>query len=324
MTKQLIRIALLLAAGSLASFACAQGAYPTKPIRFVAPFPNGGTSDVICRLLAQRMTELLGQPVVVDNRPGANANIGHTFVLNSPADGYTILMSNNQVYTINTYMFKQLPFDPYNDFLPVSIVAIGSQVLVVHPSVPANSVAELVALSRAKPGSINYGTGGQGSTAHISGELFKTSTGANITHIPYKGIGQAVIDLVGGSLHFMFSDMVPAIPHIKSGKLRPLGVTSDRRSRALADVPTMAEAGAAGYKAETWWAVVVRKGTPNEIVNRLNDVLGQVMKMPDVVDRYTGLGIATAHTTPQRVIEMARAERPVIEKILKAAGLEPE
>ena len=324
MTKQLIRIALLLAAGSLTSFACAQGSYPMKPIRFVAPFPSGGTSDVICRLLAQRMTELLGQPVVVDNRPGANANIGHTFVLNSPADGYTILMSNNQVYTINTYMFKQLPFDPYNDFMPVSIVAIGSQVLVVHPSLPANSVAELVALSRAKPGSINYGTGGQGSTAHISGEMFKTSSGANITHIPYKGIGQAVIDLVGGSLHFMFSDMVPAIPHIKSGKLRPLGVTSDRRSRALADVPTMAEAGAAGYKAETWWAVVVRKGTPNDIVTRLNDVLGQVMKVPDVVDRYTGLGIATAHTTPQRVIEMARAERPVIEKILKAAGLEPE
>ena len=324
MTKQLIRIAILLAAGSLASYACAQGAYPMKPIRFVAPFPSGGTSDVICRLLAQRMTELLGQPVVVDNRPGANANIGHTFVLNSPADGYTILMSNNQVYTINTYMFKQLPFDPYNDFMPVSIVAIGSQVLVVHPSLPANSVAELVARSRAKPGSINYGTGGQGSTAHISGELFKATTGADITHIPYKGIGQAIIDLVGGSLHFMFSDMVPAIPHIKSGKLRPLGVTSDRRSRALADVPTMAEAGAAGYKAETWWAVVVRKGTPNDIVTRLNDVLGQVMKVPDVVDRYTGLGIATAHTTPQRVIEMARAERPVIEKILKAAGLEPE
>lgn len=317
-----IVIAVLLAL--VAGFAFAQAKYPAKPIRFIAPFPTGGTSDVISRLLTQKLGEMLGQPIVVENRPGANANIGHEIVAKAPGDGYTLLMSNNQMYSINTYMFRQLPFDPFTDFLPVSVVAIGSQVLVVHPSVGVNSLAELVALTKAKPGVINYGSGGRGSTAHISGEMFRTLTGADITHIPYKGIGQAVLDLVGGSLHFMFSDMVPAIPHIRSNKLRALAVTSDVRSPALPEVATMAESGAGGYRAETWWAIVAPKGTPRDIIMQLNAALAQVVKQPDVVERYTRLGIATAHTTPERVHELANAERPAIQKILKAAGLEPE
>lgn len=318
------RMLAVLVLAAVAGTALAQARYPAKPIRFIAPFPTGGTSDVISRLLAQKLGDVLGQSVVVENRPGANANIGHEIVAKAPADGYTLLMSNSQMYSINTYMFRQLPFDPYTDFLPVSVVAIGSQVLVVHPSVAVQSVGELVALTKAKPGVINYGSGGRGSTAHISGEMFRTLTAADITHIPYKGIGQAVLDLVGGSLHFMFSDMVPAIPHIRAGKLRALGVTSDERSPALPEVPTMKEAGAAGYRAETWWAIVAPKGTSREIIMQLNAALAQVMKQPDVVERYTRLGIATVHTTPERVHELAHAERPVIQKILKAAGLEPE
>lgn len=317
--------------GTLAAFfvlcaasAFAQGNYPAKPIRFIAPFPAGGSSDVLSRLLAAKMTEGLGQTVVVENRPGASANIGHELVAKAPADGYTLLLSNNGAYTINPYLFKKLPFDPDNDFAPVSLVAMATQVLVAHPSVPINSVQDLIALAKAQPGKINYGSGGRGIISHISAEMFKTVTGTDLTHIPYKGTGQAIADLVAGQLHVIFSDMVPAIPHIKSGKLKALAVTSNARSPILPDVPTMAEVGAGGFTADTWWAVVVPKGTPAEAINRLNAELGRIVKLPDVQERYTSLGITTAHSTPQRIHELAKAERPAIAAVLKKAGIEPE
>lgn len=184
-----IVVAAVLLCGSTAF---AQGNYPVKPIRFIAPFPTGGASDVLSRLLAAKMTEGFGQTVVVENRPGASANIGHELVAKAPADGYTLLLSNNGAYTINPYLFKKLPFDPDNDFAPVSLVAMATQVLVAHPSVPINSVRDLIALAKAQPGKINYGSGGRGIMSHISAEMFKTVTGTNLTHIPYKGTGQAV------------------------------------------------------------------------------------------------------------------------------------
>ena len=302
----------------------AQSGYPNKPLKLIAPFPPGGTSDVLGRLLAQRLGDALGQSVVVENRPGASANIGHELAAKAPPDGYTLLLSNNGAYTINPYLFKKLPFDPDNDFAPVSLVATATQVLVVHPSVPVNSVAELIALAKAKPGELNFGSGGRGIISHISGEMFKKATGVEITHVPYKGTGQAVADLVAGQLHLIFSDWVPAVPHIKSGRLRPLAVTSTVRSGVMPEVPTMAEAGAGGFTADTWWAIITPKGTPATVISRLNTELGRIMQLDAVKERYNGLGITTAHSTPERILEMAKAERPSIAQVLKSAGIEPE
>jgi tripartite-type tricarboxylate transporter receptor subunit TctC len=318
------RVTLAASVTLAATAALAQGSYPNKPLKFIAPFPPGGTSDVLSRLLAQRLTDALGQSVVVENRPGASGNIGHELAAKAPADGYTLLLSNNGAYTINPYLFKKLPFDPDQDFEPVSLVASATQVLVVHPSVPVNSVAELIALAKAKPGQLNFGSGGRGIISHISGEMFKKVTGVDITHVPYKGTGQAVTDLVAGQLHMIFSDMVPAVPHIKSGKLRPLAVTSTVRSSVMPEVPTMAEAGAAGFTADTWWAIVVPKSTPAPIVSRLNTELGRIMQIEAVKERFNGLGISTAHSTPEKILEMAKAERPGIAQVLKSAGVEPE
>lgn len=323
-TRATYRLATFLACALAAFTAIAQGTYPVKPIRYIAPFPSGGTSDVLSRLLAAKMTEGLGQTVIVENRPGASGNIGHEIAAKAPADGYTIIMSNNGIYAINPYLFKKLPYDPDKDFQPVSLVATATQVLVVHPSVPVNSVQELVALAKSKPGQINYGSGGRGIISHISAEMFKTVTGTDLTHVPYKGTGQAITDLVAGQLHVIFSDMVPAMPHIKSGRLRALAVTSAARSAVLPDLPTMAEAGAGGFTADTWWAVVVPRGTPPEIVNRLNAELGRVVKLPEVQERYMSLGVTTAHSTPERIHELAKIERPAIAKVLKTAGIEPE
>lgn len=310
---------------TVASFAAvAQGAYPVKPIKFIAPFPSGGTSDVLSRLLAAKMTEGLGQTVVVENRPGASGNIGHEIAAKAPADGYTIIMSNNGIYTINPYLFKKLPYDPEKDFQPISLVAMATQVLVAHPSVPVQSVQDLITLAKSKPGHINYGSGGRGIISHISAEMFKTVTGTDLTHVPYKGTGQAIADLVAGQLHVIFSDMVPAMPHIKSGRLRVLAVTSATRSSVLPDVPTMAEAGTGGFTADTWWAVVVPRGVSAEVVNRLNAELARVMKLPEIQERYFALGISTAHSTPERIYELTRVERPAIAKVLKTVGIEPE
>ena len=319
---QLAAAALWLALGAPLAFA--QYAYPSKPIRLIAPFPPGGTTDVLSRILAQKLTDSLGRQVVVDNRPGAGGNIGHEIAAKTAPDGYTLLMSSNAALVTNPHIYKRLGFDPLNDFSPISVVAKAGPVLVVHPSVPARSVKELIALARARPGKLNFGSGGRGTPAHVAGEIFKAATGINIVHVPYKGGILAVTDLVAGQIDMVFSDMVPAVPQIKAGKLRALAVTSEQRSPALPDVPTIGEAGVKETIPETWWAMVTPKGTPAAIINRLNADLTQIMKMADVQERYAGLGIFTAHTTPERVMELIKLETPQIGKVLKAAGVEPE
>ena len=306
------------------SCACAQDAYPTKPIRFIAPFPAGGTTDVLSRILAQKLTDSLGRQVVVDNRAGAGGNIGHEIAAKAAADGYTVLMSSNAALVTNPHLYKRLGFDPLNDFSPISVVAKAGPVLVVHPSVPARSVKELIALAKSRPGQLNFGSGGRGTPAHVAGEIFKAATAINIVHVPYKGGILAVTDLVGGQIAMVFSDMVPAVPQIKGGKLRALAVTSEQRSPALPDVPTMLEAGVAEPIPETWWAMLAPKGTPAAIINRLNADLAQIMKLPDVREKYAGLGVATVHTSPERVLELVRIEAPKMGKVLKAAGVEPD
>jgi len=308
----------------LAGFAQAQSAYPSKPIRFIAPFPPGGSSDVLCRILGQKLSELSAQPVVVENRAGASGNIGHEYAARQPADGYTLVLSNNAALAINPHLFKRLGFDPHGDFAPVAMVASAGQVLVVHPSVPAASVRELIALAKAKPGELHFGSGGKGIPSHIAGEGFKAAAGVAIVHVPYKGTVQAVADLVGGQVQLVFSDMVPAMPHIKAGKLRALAVTTDQRSAALPEVPTMDEAGLAGFRSAVWWAVLAPRGTPTDIVARLNADFGRIVDMPDVRERYASLGVFTQHGTPQQVTEKMKSDAQEFARILKAAGVEAE
>jgi tripartite-type tricarboxylate transporter receptor subunit TctC len=298
--------------------------YPSRPIKFIAPFPPGGSSDVLCRLLGAKLAEGLGQPVAVENRPGAAANIGHEYAAKQPPDGYTIVISSSSTLVNNRYLYKHLAFDATTDFSPISMVASAGQVLVVHPSVPAKSVGELIALARSQPGKLNFGSGGKGIQSHISGEMFKSATGIDIVHVPYKGTVQAVGDLVAGQVQMVFSDMVPAMPHIRAGRLRALAVTTRGRAAVLPEVPTMIEAGVPDYESGVWWAVLSPKGTPEAIVGRLNSELGRIVKLPDVQEKYANLGVSTEHSTPAYVLERMRVEAPRIAAVLKAAGIEPE
>ncbi len=301
-----------------------QSAYPNKPIKLIAPFPPGGTSDVLARLIAMKLSEGLGQPITVDNRAGASGNIGHEAAAKSAPDGYTLLLSNSSTVVNNPFMFKKLSFDPIDDFSAIALVASAGQVLVVHPSVPVTTLAEVTAYAKANPGILNFGSGGKGIQSHISGEMYKSAVGVNIVHIPYKGTIQAVTDVLAGQIQMVFSDMVPAMPHIKSGKLRAIAVTSVQRSVALPDVPTMIESGVLGFESGVWWSIVAPKGTPIEIINRINLELGKIMQLNDVRETLGKLGVAPIHSTPNKVAETIRSESPLMGKILKAAGVEAE
>jgi len=317
------RFLLALAFVAVASAGHAQG-YPSRPIKFIAPFPPGGSSDVLCRLLGAKLAEGLGQPVAIENRPGAAANIGHEYAAKQPPDGYTIVISSSSTLVNNRYLYKHVAFDATSDFSPISMVASAGQVLVVHPSVSAKSVKELIALARSQPGKLNFGSGGKGIQSHISAEMFRSATGVDIVHVPYKGTVQAVGDLVAGQVQMVFSDMVPAMPHIRAGRLRPLAVTTRERAAVLPEVPTMIEAGVPDYESGVWWAVLSPKGTPEAIVGRLNAELGRIVKLPDVQEKYANLGVSTEHSTPAYVFERMKAEAPRIAAALKAAGIEPE
>ena len=314
---------LLLALFFVAGAIQAQG-YPSRPIKFIAPFPPGGSSDVLCRLLGAKLAEGLGQPVAVENRPGASANIGHEYAAKQPPDGYTILITSSSTLVNNRYLYKHLPFDAVADFTPISMIASAGQVLVVHPSVPATSVRELIALAKAHPGKLNFGSGGKGIQSHISGEMFKSAAGVDIVHIPYKGTVQAVGDLVAGQVQMVFADMVPAMPHIRAGRLRALAVTTRERAAVLPDVPTMIEAGVPDFESGVWWAVLSPKGTPEPVVGRLNAELGRIVTLPDVREKYASLGVSPEHSTPAYVFERMKAEAPRIAAVMKAAGVEPE
>lgn len=298
--------------------------YPTKPVRLIAPFPPGGTSDVLSRLLAQRLSDTLGRQVVVENRPGAGSNLGHEYTAKTPADGYTLLLSSNTALAANRHLYKRLGFDPDNDFAPISIVARSGPVLIVHPSVPARSVSELIALAKARPGQLNFGSGGRGTPAHMAGEILKAAASINIVHVPYKGGILAVNDTLGGQIEMMFADMVPAVPHIKTGRLRALAVATTERSGILPDVPTLAQAGVKEPVPETWWALVVPKGSPETTIARINADLAKIMQLREVRERYATMGIVTVHTTPAQVTESVRIDSARIGKVLKAAGVQPE
>lgn len=307
-----------------AAFAAAAQDYPAKPVRLIAPYPPGGSSDVLARVIAQKLGDALGRQVVVENRPGATGNIGHEVAAKAPPDGYTLLLTTKSQLVNNPYLFKKLPFDPLNDFSLITLIATAGHVLVVHPAVPARNVKELVVLAKAQPGKLSYGSSGASSTVAIVAEVFKRATQTNILHVPYKGTVLAVADVVGGQIEMVFSDMVPAVPQIRSGRLRALAVTTPQRSPALPNVPTMIESGIQEPLPTQWWGISGPKGIAPAIVARLNSEIARVVQSPDVRQRYNDLGIMALLSTPERMHEVIRTEIPQMAKILAAVGLKPE
>jgi tripartite-type tricarboxylate transporter receptor subunit TctC len=298
--------------------------YPSKPIRFIAPFPPGGTSDIVARVAAQKLTDALGKQVLVDNRGGASGTIGYELAAKAPPDGYTLLLTSMGGLVTNQFLYKRLPFDPMQDFAHISQLATAGQVLVVHPSIAARSVQELIALAKSKPGQLTVGSGGVGTTQHIVAEVFQSATGIKLVHVPYKGSILAVTDTVAGQISMTFADMAPAVPQVKAMKLRALAVSSEQRSTALSDVPTMAEAGIKEWFPQTWWAMAAPKGTPGAIINRLNSEIGQFMKAPDVQDKFASLGLVPLHSTPDRVRELVKTGAVRMGQVVKSAGIQPE
>ncbi len=311
-----------VAAITLAAFAgcaAAQG-YPNKPIRLVVPFVAGGGTDLTARIIAQRLNDALGQPVVVDNRPGAGGVIGADLVAKAQPDGYTLLMGTPGSLTINPNLQPKMPYR-LQDFAPVTLATLSPFVMVVHPSVPASSVKELVALAKAKPGVLNYGSAGNGSVAHLSAEQFKSLAGVQLTHVPYKGSAQSVTDLIGGQLQVMFENQPVVLPHIRSGKLRALGVGTARRSALLPDVPTVAEAGVPGYEASTAFGVLAPAKTPHDVIARLNRDIVAILQTPEVRERLAALGLDAVGSTPAQYAEHLKSELAQYGKAIKAAGI---
>ena len=301
------------------SFAQAQS-FPNKPIRLICPFPPAGAVDIASRAIANELAKQLGVTVTVDNRPGAGGNIGGTEAVRATPDGHTIFMTTSGIQAINPALYSKMQFDPNKDLLPVAALVSLNNVLVLHPSVKANSVAEVIAMAKAQPGKINYASSGSGTSIHMSGEMFKFLTKVDMTHIPYKGSAPAVTDLLGGTVAMMFDNIPSALPHIKAGKLHALATTGAKRDPALPDLPTIAEAGVAGYESGVWFGLAVPVGTPKEVIAKLNDASLKGMKSPDFVKRMTELGYNIIGSTPEQMTEMNKAEVARWGPIVKASG----
>jgi tripartite-type tricarboxylate transporter receptor subunit TctC len=286
----------------------------------LVPFPPGGGTDYTARLISQKLTEIWGQQVIVDNRPGASTTIASEIVAKAPADGYTLIMGSTN-HTINPSLYPRIPYDTIKDFAPVTVAVTASYVLVVHPSLPAKTVKELIALARARPAEINYASSGSSGPQHIAGELFKLMAKVDMTHVPYKGGGPAVVALLGGHVQAQFSTPVSALPHVRTGKLRALGVTSLKRSDAIPEVPTISEAALPGYEAVTWWGILAPARTPREIVNKIHADTVKALQMPDTLEKLAREGVNPAGTTPEQFATMIQDEMVKMAKIVKAANM---
>lgn len=293
-------------------------AYPTKPIRLIVPFAPGGVADVVGRTLTPRLAEALGQPILVDNRGGAGGTLGTAVGAKSPPDGYTLILPAAS-HATTPGLYKKLPFDPVKDFAGVAQLVTVPYILVVHPSLPARSVKELIALAKTKPGELTYGSAGNGSSNHLAGELFKTMSAANIVHIPYKGSGPAMTDLLGGHLVFMFDAINTSLPHMKTGRIRALGIGTLKPSRVAPDLPTIASQGLPGYEANTWIGVLAPAGTPRDVINQLNSQIVKILKMPDIQERLSSQGAEPVGSSPEQFDAFLSAEVAKWGKVIRDA-----
>ncbi len=319
MIRPLARLIAALAAAGFSSLAAAQ-AFPSKPIKLICPFPPAGAVDIASRAIANELSKTLNATVTVDNRPGAGGNIGGAEAARSAPDGYTIFMSTSGINAINPALYAKMPFDPNKDLIPISALVSLANVLVLHPSVKANSVADVIAMARAQPGKINYASSGSGTSIHMSAEMFQYLTKVSMTHIPYKGSAPAVTDLLGGQVMMMFDNIPSALPHIKAGKLKALATTGAKRDPALPDLPTIAEAGVAGYESGVWFGLMAPAGTPKDVIAKLNEGAVKGTKSPDFVKRMTELGYNIIGSTPEQMTEMLKAEVARWTPIVKASG----
>jgi tripartite-type tricarboxylate transporter receptor subunit TctC len=314
----LVALALTWPLASLAQ------AYPNKPIRLIVAFSPGGSNDIISRLVGQKLGEALGQPVVIENRPGAGGAIGTDFVVKSPPDGYTLLMGAASTLAVNVSAYPKRGFDPLKHVTPITLVASAPFVMVVHPSVPAKSIAELIALAKARPGQLNFSSSGKGSSLHLSAELFKMMSTTELVHVPYKGGGQAVIAAVTNEVQITFNDLAPLLPHLKAGSLRALAVTSAGRFSLAPELPTIAESGLAGYESTSWFGIVAPAGLPKDIQSRLHGELVRIVHSQEMKKRFAGLGIEGVTNSPEEFAALIRAQIDKWAVVVNTTGSQAE
>ena len=320
----ILRLALLALSLIVISTGSNADDFPNRPLRLIVPFAAGGGNDTVARLVGQSLATRLGQPVVVDNRPGAGGVVGAEAAAKAAPDGYTLFLGGVGSHAINPNLHNDLPYDAIRDFAPISLLASAPLILVVHPSVPANSVGELIALARSQPGKLNYASNGNGSSSQLAAVMFASSAGIDIVHIPYKGLAPALADLVGGQDQLMFSSVVAILPQVKAGKLRALAVTSRKRMALLPDLPTIAETGVAGYETSSWYGILAPAGTPPAIVARLHDELVKVLAQEDVTRALAQEGAEPVGNTPEQFAAFIRAEKERLGAVIRSGKVRME
>jgi tripartite-type tricarboxylate transporter receptor subunit TctC len=318
---RLVLFSVIVAALALSGSASAQTTYPTKPVRILVPFPPGGPADALARIVGDKLGQTLGQPFVIENKPGAGGNIGMEQGAKAAADGYTLTLAPTGNLTIAPSLYAKLPYDPAKDYAPITVLATVPNILIVHPSVPARSVAELIALAKAKPGTLNYASPGNGSGPHLAGELLKNMAGIDLVHVPFNGVGPAMTGVLAGDVQMFFAQSSAALPHVKSGKVIALGVASRKRIAAAPELPTIAEAGLPGFDVTSWYALVAPAGTPATVVDRLHAEIVKVLGSADVREKIGALGAEPIGNTPAEFTAMQRAEAARWAKLAREANI---
>jgi tripartite-type tricarboxylate transporter receptor subunit TctC len=323
MKRFLATLAAALAAAAIAPHALAQ-AFPNKPIKIIVPYSPGGTTDLVARLVAQKLTERLGQPVIVDNKPGANGMIGADAVAKAPPDGYTIGIASPGTHAANASLYKNIAYDTVKDFTPITLAVSAPMLLVAHPSLGVSNVKELIAAAKAKPGTISYASGGSGSSQHLAMEELKTMVGIDMTHVPYKGSAASYPDLLGGTVKLEMDVLPTSLPHVNAGKLKVLATGSAKRLPMLPNVPTVAESGVPGYEASSWYGFVAPANLPKDVLDKLHAEIVRALREPDVKDKLTQAGVIVVAGTPQEFAAHIRSEMDKSAKIIKAANIQPD
>ena len=298
--------------------------YPAKPIHLIVPFPPGGGNDTVARAIGQQISPELGQPVVIDNKPGAGGSVGAELAAKAPADGYTLFLAGVGSHVVNPSVHRKLGYDPLKDFAPITLIASAPSVLVVNPRVPAQNIAEFTAYARANPGKLNYASNGTGSAAQLAAAMYESMAGVKMVHVPYKGIAPAMTDLMGGEVQLMFGTVVALVPHIQAGKLRALAVTGKKRSALLPEIPTLRESGLPEYEAGSWYGIEAPTGTPRPIIDQLNALIVRALRQPDVARRLATEGAEVIGSTPEEFGAHIKAELERVGKIVRAAGIQAE